>query len=255
MRQRTTSPGAPNTIVGQKFQKEPEDELGGTRPKDRGLIGKKETIMLTSPGGPALQTDGPEDGLLDAVKDKAQACTRCDLYKNAEHLVFGEGPPQAKVMFVGEQPGDKEDLAAKPFIGPAGKLLDRCLEEAGVDRDLCYVTNAVKHFKFTPRGKRRIHAKPNAGEIRACAWWLAAELRLIRPALVVALGATAIYSLLGRHAKVTQDRGTILKSDTGLYVLVTIHPSALLRTMDQPDAQQNLARFVGDLRKINDYLE
>ena len=211
--------------------------------------------MLTSPGGPALLTEGPQDASLEEVRRQAESCTRCDLYKNAEHLVFGEGPSSAKVMFVGEQPGDKEDLAGKPFVGPAGKLLDRCLAEAGVDRDICYVTNAVKHFKWTPRGKRRIHAKPNTGEIQACAWWLAAELRLMKPDLVVALGATVLYSLLGRQGKVTRDRGTVLKSDTGLYVLVTIHPSALLRTMHQPDAEQNLGRFIGDLRKIKEYLE
>jgi uracil-DNA glycosylase len=211
--------------------------------------------MLTSPNGPAIEAVGPPDSTLSRVEKKAEACTRCDLYKNAEHLVFGEGPSTAEVMFVGEQPGDKEDMAAKPFVGPAGKLLDRCLAEAGIDRGICYVTNAVKHFKFTPRGKRRIHAKPNAGEIRACAWWLAAELRLVRPKLVVALGATAVSSLLGSKAKVTRDRGTVLKTANGLYVLVTIHPSALLRTIGQPDAKENLERFTEDLKKIGQFLE
>ncbi|MEN3147633.1 UdgX family uracil-DNA binding protein [Neorhizobium sp. IRAMC:178] len=211
--------------------------------------------MLTSRKGPAFETPGADGSRVQDVRQDAENCTRCDLYRNATHLVFGEGPPQAKVLFVGEQPGDKEDQAGKPFVGPAGKLLDRCLEEAGVERDICYVTNAVKHFKFTPRGKRRIHAKPNAGEVQACAWWLAAELRLVKPKLAVALGATALYALLGRQAKVTRDRGTMLRSPDGLPVLVTIHPSALLRTLDQPDAELNRAHFVEDLKKIAEFLE
>ena len=211
--------------------------------------------MLTSRKGPAFETTSADGKHISDVRSDAENCTRCEFYKDATHLVFGEGPKRAKVLFVGEQPGDKEDLAGKPFVGPAGKLLDRCLDQAGVDRDLCYVTNAVKHFKFAARGKRRIHAKPNAGEVQACAWWLAAELRLVKPKLAVALGATALYSLLGRQAKVTRDRGTVLRSPDGLPVLVTIHPSALLRTMDQPDAEMHRARFVGDLRKIADFVE
>lgn len=211
--------------------------------------------MLTSRKGPAFETPGAEGDRLPDVRHEAESCTRCDLYRNATHLVFGEGPERVKVLFVGEQPGDKEDLAGRPFVGPAGKLLDRCLEEAGIERDICYVTNALKHFKFTPRGKRRIHAKPNAGEVQACAWWLAAELRLVKPKLAVALGATALYSLLGRQAKVTRDRGTVLRSPDGLPVLVTVHPSALLRTLDRPDAELNRARFVDDLKKIAEFLE
>ncbi|MBP2557594.1 DNA polymerase [Neorhizobium galegae] len=211
--------------------------------------------MLTSRKGPAFETPGAEGDKLPDVRQDAESCTRCDLYKNATHLVFGEGPAKTAVLFVGEQPGDKEDQAGRPFVGPAGKLLDHCLEEAGVERDICYVTNAVKHFKFTPRGKRRIHSKPNAGEVQACAWWLAAELRLVKPKLAVALGATALFSLLGRQAKVTRDRGTVLRSPDGLPVLVTIHPSALLRTLDQPDAELNRSRFVDDLKKIFEFLE
>jgi DNA polymerase len=211
--------------------------------------------MLILRQGPAFETPGAPGETPDRVRQDAEGCTRCDLYRNATHLVFGEGPGHAKVLFVGEQPGDKEDLAGQPFIGPAGKLLDRCLDEAGIDRDLCYVTNAVKHFKFTPRGKRRIHAKPNTGEVQACAWWLAAELRLIRPKLVVALGATALYSLMGRQAKVTRDRGHVLRTQEGVSVLVTIHPSALLRTLGQPDAEQNRENFVKDLMKITEFVE
>jgi len=141
------------------------------------------------------------------------------------------------------------------FVGPAGKLLDRCLEEAGIERDACYVTNAVKHFKFELRGKRRIHAKPNRGEVQLRAWWLAAELRLVRPKLVVALGATAAYSLLGTQVKVTRDRGSVFRSPVGLSVFVTIHPSALLRVLDQPAGRQELARFVNDLKAIVTFVE
>ena len=211
--------------------------------------------MLTSNKGPAFETPGAEGGTLVEVRRDAEDCTRCDLYRDATHMVFGEGPSKADIVFVGEQPGDKEDLAARPFVGPAGKLLDKCLEEAGIDRERCYVTNAVKHFKFTPRGKRRIHSKPNAGEVRACSWWLAAELRLLKPSLVVSLGATALYSLLGRQAKVTRDRGQILSTPSGVPVLVTIHPSALLRSRDRTDAEMNRARFVDDLRRIGDFLK
>ena len=211
--------------------------------------------MLTSRKGPTFETPGADGGSIKAIHRDAEDCTRCDLYRYATHLVFGEGPAGADVVLVGEQPGDKEDLAARPFVGPAGKLLDQCLEEAGIDRDRCYVTNAVKHFKFEPRGKRRIHSKPNAGEIQACAWWLAAELRLLQPSLVVALGATALYSLLGRQAKVTRDRGQILGTPNGLPLLVTIHPSALLRSRDRTDAAMNQARFVEDLRKIEEFLQ
>jgi DNA polymerase len=195
----------------------------------------------------------PGDRLAD-VRTDAEGCRRCPLYKDATHLVFGEGNDDARVLLVGEQPGDKEDLAAKPFVGPAGRLLDVCLEEAGIDRGLCYVTNAVKHFKFTPRGKRRIHAKPNTGEIKACAWWLNAERQLIKPRLTVALGATAAYSLLGPKAKVTRDRGQVLKSSDGGAVLMTIHPSYLLRLPEPEDRDREKSRFVDDLRRIDAYL-
>ncbi|MBB3318278.1 MULTISPECIES: UdgX family uracil-DNA binding protein [unclassified Rhizobium] len=205
--------------------------------------------------GPALTQPGAPGASLDEIHREATICTRCELYKHAAQLVFGEGPKGAEVVFVGEQPGDKEDVAGQPFVGPAGKLLDRCLEEAGIERASCYVTNAVKHFKFEPRGKRRIHAKPTRGEVQVCAWWLAAELRLVRPKLVVALGATAAYSLLGPQVKVTRDRGSVFRSPVGLSVFVTIHPSALLRVLDQAAGRQDRARFVNDLKAIATLLE
>ncbi|PKA42191.1 uracil-DNA glycosylase [Rhizobium sullae] len=197
--------------------------------------------------GPAFELETADAKGLDDLKLQAETCTRCDLYKNATQLVFGEGPRTADIVLVGEQPGDREDLAGKPFVGPAGRLLDQCLEEAGVDRSRCYVTNAVKHFKFEPRGKRRMHSKPNAGEIQRCAWWLGAELGILQPKLVVALGATALYSLLGPKVKVTAERGRVLQPENHPPVLVTIHPSYLLRIRDEEDANVNRANFVKDL--------
>lgn len=203
--------------------------------------------------GPALGSESSNDATLTHMHREAAACTRCDLYKLATHLVFGVGPLDASVVLVGEQPGDQEDLAGRPFVGPSGHMLDRCLEEADVDRSALYVTNAVKHFKFVLRGKKRLHSKPNAGEIQRCAWWLGGELNLIQPKLVVALGATALYSLLGSQAKVTRDRGRILKA--GLYsVLVTIHPSSLLRSPDREAAQSSQALFVKELGEIKKYI-
>jgi DNA polymerase len=157
--------------------------------------------MIACSHGPAFDVTGENIEALGQAKNIAGGCGRCDLFKNATHLVFGEGPSTADVVMVGEQPGDKEDLAARPFIGPAGRLRDSSLQEADVDRSRCYVTNAARHFKYSPCGKRRIHAKPNIGEVKACAWWLATEMRLIRPKLLVALGATAAYSLLGKTTK------------------------------------------------------
>ncbi|WP_431324010.1 UdgX family uracil-DNA binding protein [Rhizobium sp. YTU87027] len=205
--------------------------------------------------GPALLQEETPGAHLDDVRNRAAGCTRCGLYKNATQTVFGEGPKTAELVFVGEQPGDKEDLAGRPFVGPAGKLLDRCLDEAGIERSRCYLTNAVKHFKFEARGKRRIHAKPNRGEVKICAWWLGAELRLVRPKLVVALGATATYTLLGPQAKVSRDRGSVLHAPVGLPVFVTIHPSALLRMLNQPRREEEIARFVDDLRSVVSFLD
>jgi len=184
----------------------------------------------------------------EAMRAEAMHCTRCGLYKCATQTVFGEGSLGAAILFVGEQPGDREDLAGRPFVGPAGQLFDRALEDAGVDRARTYVTNAVKHFKFERRGKRRIHDKPDAGEIAACRWWLERELALIRPALVVALGATAARSLFGKVVTITALRGRGHALAEGGEAWVTVHPSFLLRVRDDREAQY--ARFVEDLARI-----
>ncbi|TXI00342.1 MAG: uracil-DNA glycosylase [Rhizobium sp.] len=204
--------------------------------------------------GPSLAYEHADADTLDELHDDAQSCKRCDLYRNATHLVFGEGSGTAEVILVGEQPGDREDLAGRPFVGPAGRLLDECLDEAGIDRDRCYVTNAVKHFKYQQRGKKRLHARPNAGEVQRCAWWLGAELELLKPKLVVALGATAVSSLLGSKVKVMRDRCQILHPAGKPDVLVTIHPSALLRIRETEDRETSRLAFVRDLKKIRRFL-
>ncbi len=183
-----------------------------------------------------------------AVRAEARRCTRCDLYKCATQTVFGEGPLDARIVFVGEQPGDQEDLAGRPFVGPAGQLFDRALADAGVPRERTYVTNAVKHFKFERRGKRRIHDKPNGGEIAACRWWLQQELALIRPPLVVALGATAARALFGKIVTISALRGKGRGLEGGAEAWVTVHPSFLLRVRDDREAEYE--RFVEDLRRI-----
>ncbi|HET6157514.1 MAG TPA: UdgX family uracil-DNA binding protein [Dongiaceae bacterium] len=190
---------------------------------------------------------------LSRVALEARGCQRCPLYRLATQTVFGEGPVHAPVMMVGEQPGDQEDLQGHPFVGPAGKMLDRALAEAGVDRNRVYVTNAVKHFKFEPRGKKRLHKKPNAGEIAACKWWLDQELDLIKPALTVAMGATAARALAGRPVAIGTSRGQLLELRPGLPGLVTIHPSFLLRMPDPEIKAQEYRRFLQDLRLIAKY--
>ncbi|WP_318885242.1 UdgX family uracil-DNA binding protein [Sinorhizobium medicae] len=200
--------------------------------------------------GPALAGEHAEAPTIASLRREAEGCERCDLYKNATQLVFGEGPTDARVVLVGEQPGDREDLAGRPFVGPAGRLLDECMHEAGIDRSECYLTNAVKHFKFEPRGKRRLHSRPNAGEVQACAWWLGAEIDELRPEIVVALGATALMSLLGRGVGVTKNRGQFVPAPGGFSVLVTIHPSYLLRIRGRGDPEAERARFVDDLAKV-----
>ncbi len=177
-----------------------------------------------------------------------QACRRCDLWRNATQGIAGEGPAQAPLMFVGEQPGDTEDLAGKPFVGPAGQLFDRALAQAGVPRDKTYVTNAVKHFKFEPRGKRRIHSKPNAGEITACRWWLDSERRLVKPKIIVGLGATAGYSVLKRTVSVMKERGEPIALEDGATFLLTVHPSYMLRLQDEAQKAEAFSLFVQDLK-------
>lgn len=198
--------------------------------------------------------EGADATTLDALREAAKGCRRCDLWRDATQTVFGEGPKDARVVFVGEQPGDREDIAGKPFVGPAGKVFDDILAESGIDRDVVYVTNAVKHFKFEPRGKRRIHARPNAGEVTACRWWLDRELALIRPRLVVALGATAAQSLFGRPVAITKQRGQSIEREDGLRVFLTIHPSFLLRIPDPAEKEAERARFLADMRAVKELM-
>src|SRR5580692_9209136 len=187
---------------------------------------------------------------LAGLREVEAACTRCPLYRNATQVVPGEGPAPARVMFVGEQPGNDEDRAGQPFVGPAGRMLDRAIGEAGLDRSAIFITNAVKHFKFEPRGKRRLHKRPNASEIKVCRRWLLDEIEAIGPRLIVALGATAAQGLVGRAIPIQSNRGVVLDLANGLQVLVTIHPSALLRLQDEEDKRSGYASFVNDLRSI-----
>ena len=189
-----------------------------------------------------------------AVRGEAAGCKRCPLYANATQTVFGEGPRGAHTMLVGEQPGDKEDIAGKPFVGPAGRILDRALADAGIARDDTYVTNAVKHFKNEPQGKRRIHKKPNVAEIEQCRWWLEHEIRIVKPALIVALGATAARTLLRRNAAIQKERGKAEIGADGVPVFITIHPSALLRLRDHAEREREYRRFVADLTAAKRFL-
>src|SRR6266566_10029796 len=196
----------------------------------------------------------PDDPKLDEVREAAAECTACPLFRNATQTVFGEGPERAAIMFVGEQPGDSEDLAGHPFVGAAGKLLDRCLKAAGIDRDRAYVTNAVKHFKWVPRGTRRIHSKPGSMEIAACFPWLEAEIAEVKPRIIVALGATAAQALFGKALRVTRDRGRLIQSRWAPYALATVHPSSLLRAPDEETRHRETIRFIEDLKKIAEVL-
>ncbi len=201
-------------------------------------------------GQPAETPSGEDAGTIEELRIAAAGCRRCPLWRDATQTVFGEGPRDASVVFVGEQPGDQEDLAGKPFVGPAGKVFDAILAEADVDREKVYVTNAVKHFKFEPRGKRRIHSKPNAGEVQACRWWLDKELSLLKPGLVVALGATAAQSLLGKPVPITRMRGQVVERADGLRVFLTIHPSFILRIRETEEKEAERTRFRDDMRKV-----
>jgi DNA polymerase len=186
----------------------------------------------------------------EALLAEARACTRCELYKCGTQTVFGEGPLDARIVFVGEQPGDQEDIAGRPFVGPAGAIFDAALERAGIDRGSVYVTNAVKHFKFVQRGKRRIHNKPDAGEVTACRWWLDHERALIEPQVTVALGATAARSLVGKVVTISRVRGAPLELADGGECWVTVHPSFLLRIPEQDRRREERALFVRDLKRI-----
>jgi uracil-DNA glycosylase len=202
---------------------------------------------------PALETAAPlvpERPTLERLRAAAAGCRACPLYKTGTQTVFGEGTATARAIFIGEQPGDSEDKLGRPFVGPAGKLLDRALEQAGIDRELVYVTNVVKHFKWTPRGKRRLHEKPNAREIAACRPWLQAELELVKPEVLVCLGATAAQALLGRSFRVTQMRGEILEHELAQAIMATVHPSSILRAPDEESRHREMELFVRDLRKI-----
>jgi uracil-DNA glycosylase len=197
----------------------------------------------------------PAKASLEELREAAKTCKNCHLWKLGTQTVFGKGSAHSKLMLVGEQPGDQEDLAGKPFVGPAGKLLDSALLEAGIDRTKVYVTNAVKHFKWEPRGKRRIHKKPNAAEISACRPWLDAEIAAIQPKIIVCLGATAAQALLGKDFRVTQHRGEFVKSELAPYVAATVHPSSILRAPDENARHEEMVRFIADLKKIASVLK
>src|SRR5438552_8502316 len=190
----------------------------------------------------------PDTSSVAAVREAAAHCTACHLYKRATQTVFGEGPKRAAMMLVGEQPGDYEDVAGKPFVGPAGKIMDRALEDAGIDRSQVYVTNAVIHFKWEPRGKRRIQQKPNSREVAACRPWLEAELRIVSPKLLVVLGSTAGQAIFGPSFRVTRERGKVLSSKFAPKVVATVHPSSLLRQPDEESRHREYKNFVADLR-------
>ena len=196
----------------------------------------------------------PENATLEHLREKARSCRACDLWKRATQTVFGEGSREARVMFVGEQPGDREDLAGRPFVGPAGLLLDKALGQAGIAREEVYVSNVVKHFNWEPRGKRRIHKKPNQLQIAACRPWLEAELAVVRPEVMVCLGATAAQALLGKKFRVTQQRGQMIPSTLAPFVTATVHPSSILRAPDDESRHREMDLFVADLKRVAEVL-
>jgi DNA polymerase len=195
----------------------------------------------------------PQAQTIEELRARAKHCKACDLWRNATQTVFGEGTAHPKILFIGEQPGDQEDLQGRPFVGPAGKLLDSALEEAGIDRKKTYITNAVKHFKWEPRGKRRIHKKPNGAETAACRPWLDAEIATLRPEVIVCLGATASQALLGRDFRVTQHRGELMKSSLAPFLMATVHPSSILRAPDEETRHTEMERFLRDLKKLSKF--
>jgi DNA polymerase len=215
--------------------------------------GKRRAAATGSAGRKSSAAQPLQPSLFDqrtisSLREAAADCTACDLYKNATQTVFGEGPRRADVILVGEQPGNEEDLSGKPFVGPAGRLLNNALIEAGIARDQVYVTNVVKHFKWEPRGKRRIHKKPNTLEINACRPWLEAEILLIRPRAIMLLGSTAAQALLGPQFRVTRERGKLIESPLAPFVMATIHPSSILRAPDAETRQLEHQHFVNDLK-------
>ncbi len=214
---------------------------------------REKTIARRSP--PKVDSESaaqfiPSHPTIEKLQEAAKECRACPLWKTGTQTVFGEGSPHAKVIFVGEQPGNEEDLAGKPFVGPAGKLLDKALAEAGIDRDEVYVTNAVKHFKWEPKGKRRIHKKPSSREIAACRPWLEAELDVLRPQVLVCLGATAAQALLGKEFRVTKHHGEFVESPLARHVVATVHPSSILRAPDDKTRHSEMERFIDDLKKV-----
>jgi len=192
----------------------------------------------------------PDKPTIPSLQEAAADCRACDLWERGTQTVFGEGRRRAKIMLIGEQPGNEEDLQGKPFVGPAGRLLDEALEQAGIDRKQTYVTNIVKHFKWEARGKRRIHKKPNSTEIEACRPWLEAEIATVKPAVIVCLGATAAQALLGKQFRVTRQRGEFIPSPLAQFVMATVHPSSILRAPDERTRHQEMHRFIEDLERI-----
>jgi uracil-DNA glycosylase family protein len=211
------------------------------------MVSAKAVLQTAAPLVPARPS-------IPSLRAAAATCRACDLWKRGTQTVFGEGAKRAAAVFIGEQPGNEEDLIGRPFVGPAGKLLDKALDEAGIERSRIYVTNVVKHFKWEPRGKRRIHAKPDPIEIMACLPWLEAELAVVKPKLVVCLGATAAQALLGKKFKVTQERGKIFSSPLAPRVLATVHPSSILRAPDDESRHVEMHRFIDDMRKVAEVL-
>ena len=197
----------------------------------------------------------PKNPTLTTLQKNAADCKACDLWENATQTVFGEGKRRAKIMFVGEQPGNEEDFEGKPFVGPAGRLLDEALEKAGIDRAQTYVTNVVKHFKWAPRGKRRIHKKPNNTEINACRPWLEAEIATVKPKIIVCLGATAAQTLLGKEFRVSRQRGQLIPSPLAPIVLATVHPSSIFRAIDDRSRREEMERFIDDIRLVASKLD
>ncbi len=197
----------------------------------------------------------PEKRTLETLRKAARTCRGCDLYKNATQTVFGEGAPQADLVFIGEQPGDQEDRQGRPFVGPAGRLFDKALADAGMSREQVYVTNAVKHFKFIWRGKRRLHQKPSVREVRACRPWLEAEIDAMRPRIVVCMGATAAQSFLGRPVAITKERGKFIRSETGPIIFITIHPSAIYRHRERNEQDEEYGRFAAEMKLLKRKLQ